>query len=58
MNLEDFAVFAFCFGLDASISRGCTCSDLDLDGEVAMSDFQTFVVMFQTNATLYAPNCR
>jgi len=57
INLIDFAVFSFCFGLEPSVSPDCNCSDLNGDGLINLLDFATFSILFEGASTNVPPNC-
>jgi len=57
VDLNDFATFATCFGIDPSTSTACACSDLNEDGTINLNDFATFAGLFGESSTTSIPNC-
>jgi hypothetical protein len=62
VDLNDFALFATCFGLAEATPPDCPeaiieCSDLDGDGIVGLADFATFANWYGLESTLTAPDC-
>jgi len=62
VDLNDFATFALCFGLNEANPPDCdeeafTCSDLDGDGDVDLPDFATFALWFGLVPDQYVPDC-
>jgi hypothetical protein len=61
VDLNDFSLFALCFGRDAAggdcSEEAFTCSDLDASGSVNLGDFSTFAVLFGMNSTSEVPDC-
>ena len=60
-NLDDFSMFALCYGRSAP-SGDCTtevfeCSDPDGSGAVNLSDFGTFALLYGSLSTNAVPDC-
>ena len=61
IDLEDFAVFAFCYGLSAP-SPDCSaadlyCCDLNGSGKVNLLDFAIFALLYGTTPSGLVPDC-
>ena len=62
VDLEDFALFANCFGLSGPMPPECeaehfACSDLDGNGEITLEDFSSFALWFGMTSTSTPPAC-
>jgi hypothetical protein len=61
VDLNDFAVFALCYGYTAP-NAACPpaefdCSDMDQNGVIDLNDFATFATLFGLTSTHSPPNC-
>ena len=62
VDLDDFALFANCFGLSGPMPPECeaehfACSDLDGNGEITLEDFSSFALWFGMTSTSTPPAC-